>query len=262
MAVPSLPATQSQDIPSCLPNTTSLNLLSLPRELRDEIYRLCLAPEATISPRFHFTNKPIFVLPNAHGLRPKILLVSRQIRAEVLPLFYQINTFHFIDIQLAKLFFHSLAEQDLLRHLQDVNIFAKSTAYNLESTTVVCSKSQRGIKVFAQSIKQQYEDQGLCDAVKVQVCILHAPMPVPEPKSRLDVSPDERMYRRRLGCTRLMFRLDAPVLKDLDTHFGMTTFPHDVRMVTIAELEDWELQNDFDVRAPQHDDGRRMRDAQ
>ncbi len=66
----------------------SANFLALPRELRDEVYELCLLDEEPINPWIKFYTR--------QELTPGLLRVSKTIHSEASSLFYAQNRFDFV----------------------------------------------------------------------------------------------------------------------------------------------------------------------
>lgn len=76
-------------------SSTKATLLSLPAEIRNEIYRLVVVdPERVfLSPRFP-----------ASCQEPVLLRVNRQVRSEVLPMYYGLNCFASVSLPLLEKF--------------------------------------------------------------------------------------------------------------------------------------------------------------
>ncbi|KAK5173178.1 uncharacterized protein LTR77_003300 [Saxophila tyrrhenica] len=108
---------------------TSPTILSLPRELRDQVYGYALLePIVSVTPKLHhapdFQNYP-------PATQPGITKTNRQLREETLPLFYSLNTFHMglgnrTDRPLTKRWLRSL-NADNIRHLRRIQLATWTT---------------------------------------------------------------------------------------------------------------------------------------
>lgn len=131
-----------------LPTSVASSLFfTLPREIRDRIYALCLTSH----------NNRQVDWPTQHcsdGLQPQILGLCRIIHDETLPLLYALNTFAFNHASDANMFVRAIASQTQSRHIANLTLNIKAHDLRLWMAYITSRDAHRSLKADFQNLRE------------------------------------------------------------------------------------------------------------
>jgi len=128
-------------------SVASSPFFTLPREIRDRIYTLCLTSH----------NHRQVEWPTQHrsdGLQPQLLCLCRIIHNETLPLLYAHNTFAFYHASDANMFVRAIASPTQSRHIANLTLNIKAHDLRLWMAYITSRDAHRSLKADFQDLRE------------------------------------------------------------------------------------------------------------